>query len=59
VGMGFGNIASVVKLELYSGSVSGTATSGFEGAIPTDEENLGGQNNKAADGLTYPSLNIF
>ena len=59
VGMGFGNIASVVKLELYSGSVSGTPTSGYEGAIPTDEENLGGQNNKAADGLTYPSLNIF
>ncbi len=59
VGMGFGNIASVVKLELYSGSVSGTADSGYEAAVPTDEENLGGQNNKAADGLTYPSLNIF
>jgi len=59
VGMGFGNIASVVKLELYSGSVSGTPDSGFAAAMPTDEENLGGQNNKAADGLTYPSLNIF
>ena len=59
VGMGFGNIASVVKLELYSGSVSGTQDAGFASAIPTDEENLGGQNNKAADGLTYPSLNIF
>lgn len=59
VGMGFGNIASVVKLELYSGSVSGSADTGFAAAIPTDEENLGGQNNKAADGLTYPALNIF
>jgi len=59
VGMGFGNIASVVKLELYSGSVSGSADSGYEAAVPTDEENLGGQNNKAADGLTYPALNIF
>jgi hypothetical protein len=59
VGMGFGNIASVVKLELYSGSVSGVQDTGFAAAMPTDEENLGGQNNKAADGLTYPSLNIF
>ena len=59
VGMGFGNIASVVKLELYSGSVSGTPDTGYAAAMPTDEENLGGQNNKAADGLTYPSLNIF
>lgn len=59
VGMGFGNIASVVKLELYSGSVSGTPDAGAAAAMPTDEENLGGQNNKAADGLTYPSLNIF
>jgi hypothetical protein len=59
VGMGFGNIASVVKLELYSGSVSGTTTSGFAAAIPVDEEQLGGLNNKAADGLTFPSLNVF
>jgi hypothetical protein len=59
VGMGFGNIASVVKLELYSGSVSGAQDTGFAAAMPTDEENLGGHNNKAADGLTYPSLNIF
>lgn len=59
VGMGFGNIASVVKLELYSGSVSGTADSGYAAAVPVDEEDLGGVNNKAGDGLTFPSLNVF
>ena len=59
VGMGFGNIASVVKLELYSGSVSGSTDTGFGAAIPVDEEDLGGLNNKAGDGLTFPSLNVF
>ena len=59
VGMGFGNIAAVVKLELYSGAVDGTPDSGYEAAIPSDEEALGGLNNKAADGLTFPAINVF
>lgn len=59
VGMGFGNIAAVVKLELYSGSViDGATDTGFEAAIPSEEEDLGGVNNKAADGLTFPKVNL-
>jgi hypothetical protein len=57
VGMGFGNIASVVKLELYSGDSADAALN--QSVIPVDEENLGAQNNKASEGLTYPSLNVF
>ena len=59
VGMGFGNIAAVVKLELYAGStITGATDTGFEAATPTDEENLGGQNNRAGDGLTFPQIVI-
>jgi len=57
VGMGFGNIASVIKLELYSGSVTDGATdSGYAAAVPSEESELGAQNNKAAEGLTYPKV---
>ena len=60
VGMGFGNIAAVVKLELYSGSVTtGAETSGYEQAIPVEIEQLGGVNNKAEDGLTFPRINLY
>jgi hypothetical protein len=60
VGMGFGNIAAVVKLELYSGSVTpGYTTSGYAAAVSVDIEDLGAQNNKAADGLTYPSITVY
>jgi hypothetical protein len=60
IGMGFGNIAACVKLELYSGAVTPGATdTGFESAIPSDEEDLGVQNNKAADGLTFPAISVF
>jgi len=60
IGMGFGNIASVVKLELYSGAVDTSAPdSGYLAAVPVEEEDIGAQNNKAADGLTFPQLNVF
>lgn len=60
IGMGFGNIASVVKLELYSGSViHGATDTGYLAAVPVEEEDIGAQNNKAADGLTYPQLTVF
>ena len=61
IGMGFGNIASVVKLELYSGSVitGATSSSDYVSAVPVEEEDIGAQNNKAADGLTFPQLNVF
>jgi hypothetical protein len=59
IGMGFGNIAAVVKLELYPGAMTPGATdTGFEVAISVDEEEIGAQNNKAADGLTFPRVNL-
>jgi hypothetical protein len=57
IGMGIGNIASVVKLELYSGDSADASTNAP--VIPVDEEQLGGLNNKVAEGLTFPSLNVF
>lgn len=60
IGMGFGNIAAVVKLELYSGSVTEGATdSGFAAGVPVDVEDMGGVNNKAEDGLTFPSVTLY
>ena len=61
IGMGIGNIASVVKLELYSGSsYHSTATAGGSADVrPMEEEDLGALNNKVADGLTFPSVNVF
>ena len=58
VGMGFGNIASVIKLELYS---QASDDSGVDASAvkPVDEEDIGAQNNKAASGLTFPSINVF
>lgn len=60
IGMGFGNIAAVVKLELYAGSVApGATSSGFAAALPKDEEELFPVNNKANEGLTYPMVDQF
>ena len=60
VGMGFGNIASVVKLELYSGSViTGATDTGYEAAQPVAVENLGQKNNKVAEGFTFPRISVF
>lgn len=60
IGMGFGNIASVVKLELYSGSVTPGATdTGFAAALPVAEESLSAVNNRADDGKTYPQVDQF
>ena len=60
VGMGIGNIAAVVKLELYSGSViTGAEDTGYEGAQPVAVENLGQKNNKVAEGLTFPHISVF
>lgn len=56
VGMGFGNIAAVVKLELYPGDAThASATS----VIPVEESAIGALNNKASEGLTFPSINVF
>ena len=58
VGMGFGNIAAVVKLELYDGDASSTATAA-DVVKPVQESDIGALNNKVADGLTFPSINVF
>jgi hypothetical protein len=60
IGMGFGNIAAVVKLELYSGSVTPTATTtGYANALPKDESELGAVNNRADDGNTFPKVDQY
>ena len=60
IGMGFGNIAGVVKMELYSGSVTpGYATSGKEVALPKEEEDMAPVNNRASDGNTFPAVNQY
>ena len=57
--MGFGNIAAVVKLELYSGAVDAGGDTGYAEKVPVSESDIGIVNNKVADGLTFPSLNVF
>jgi hypothetical protein len=62
IGMGFGNVAAVVKLELYSGSVvpgALTAGNGFLNALPLAEEALGPTNNLADAGTTVPAVDQF
>jgi len=65
VGMGFGNIAAVVKLELYPGDATddallpGSSIPRNSSVIPVEESAIGALNNKAADGLTFPSINVF
>ncbi len=60
IAIGLGNIASIVKLELFGGSVAPGATdTGFAAALPKDESDLGAVNNKADAGLTYPQVDQF
>jgi len=60
IGLGIANIASVVKLELYSGSVTaGDTDSGYAAGIPVEIEDMGGVNNKVAEGLTFPHISLF
>lgn len=58
IGMGIGNIASVVKLELYCGDSHHSVSAGAV-VRPTEEEDLGALNNKVAEGLTFPSISVF
>lgn len=55
------NVASVVKLELYSGSVTvgATPTSGFAAKLPLDEDQLGAANNQVDAGLKYPNVSAY
>lgn len=68
IGMGIGNISSVVKLELYSGSVApgsggNVPTAGYPVALPQDEDNLSPVNNKADEAAltnnTVPMVDQF
>ena len=60
IGMAFLNLNSLVKMELYSGSVTPTLeTSGFEVRLPADEEDLGRARNKAEDGFINPLVTQY
>jgi hypothetical protein len=54
------NVAAVVKLELYPGSVTPTAEdTGFAAKLPVDEDALGAVNNRVDSGLKYPDVSQF
>ncbi len=54
------NIASIAKLELYSGSVTPTAeTSGYAAKLPMDEDQLGAVNHRVDSGLKFPDVSQF
>lgn len=60
IGMGFGNIGSVCKLELYRGSVRPTALdTGSGDRLPKAEEDLGAANNRLDKGLRYPKVSQY
>ena len=66
IGMAFLNLNSVVKMELYSGSVTPDANIGGytrdAGAVirlPSDEENLGRARNPVEDGFQSPLVTQF
>ena len=62
IGMGFGNIASVVKLETYGGSVTPSQTdTNYANALPVDEDDdaMSPVNNKVDQGETYPQVDMF
>lgn len=60
IGMAFLNLNSLVKMELYSGSVTpGHAGTGSPIRLPADEEDLGRARNKADDGFVNPLVTQF
>lgn len=60
IGMGFGNIASVVKLETYGGSVTpGQTDTGYAVALPMEEDEMSPVNHKVDAGQTYPQVDSF
>jgi hypothetical protein len=60
IGMGFGNIASVVKLELFGGSVTpGASDTGYAAELPLAEDQLAPVNNQADAGQYYPQVQQF
>jgi len=57
IGMGFGNLESAKKLELYSGSVTPTLTdTGYEVKVPKAEDEIMKQNARALEGYVSPKV---
>jgi hypothetical protein len=60
IAMAVVNIAAVRKLELYSGdATSNDADSIVLDVIPVAEEDLGAENNRVDQGLTFPSVDTY
>jgi hypothetical protein len=60
IGMAFLNLNSLIKLELYSGSVTpGLVDTGHTIRLPADEEDLGRARNRADDGFQSPIVTQF
>ncbi len=62
IGMGFGNIAAVRKLELYAASNTPDAETNATNALarrPKVEDDLGAQNNRVEDDLHFPAVEQF
>jgi len=60
IGMAFLNLNSLIKLELYSGSVTpGLVDTGHAIRLPADEEDLGRARNRADDGFQSPIVTQF
>ena len=54
------NIASVRKLELYSGDATSNDNDGIlSTVVPKAEEDLGAENNRVDSGLVFPGVEIF
>jgi len=58
IGLGIGNIASVIKMELYSGDAALT-NGDADNVRPLDYSQLGSLNNKIEDGLYVPAINQY
>jgi hypothetical protein len=60
IAMSIINIASVRKLELYSGdATTNDANSILSAKVPKAEEDLGAENNRVDSGLVYPGIEIY
>lgn len=54
------NIASVRKMELYSGDATSIDTDAILTSVtPVAEEDLGAENNRVDDGLHYPDVEVY
>jgi len=60
IAMAVVNIASVRKLELYSGDATSNNADGILSAVtPVAEEDLGAENNRVDNGLVFPSIEVY